>query len=147
LDLNVKKQAMKRFNFLPAVIAVVLMVVAASCTTMGGTQDEYYERQTAGNRIYVDDPYRGTVILERDPYSGRYYEVGSYGSAYPGTLYRNYPDNRYYGRTNNNRNYNRGGYNRGNRGTQATPPAQPTQDQIRQREKTREEARKQILGN
>src|SRR5829696_1261062 len=83
-----KKHAMKRFNLLSAVIAVVLMVTAVSCTTMRGTEDDYYydrtqyDRVQPSNRIYVDDPYRGTIVLERDPYTGRYYEVGSYGGNY-----------------------------------------------------------------
>ena len=102
---------MKRFNFLTVMIALVLMVTAVSCSTMQGTEDEYYGRRVPGspNRVYVEDPYRGTVVLERDPYSGRYYEVNSYGSAYG---YGNGYDTRYRRYNNNVRSY---GYGRDNR--------------------------------
>src|SRR4051812_40291834 len=93
---------MKRFNFIQAVIAVVLMITVASCTTMTGTQDEYYERGQA-NRVYVEDPYRGTVVLERDPNTGRYYEVNSYG--YDNRVYRS--NNGYYGNSSYGRNNSR----------------------------------------
>lgn len=136
---------MKRFNFLSVVIAAVLVVAAVGCTTMRESGDEYYERPQASNRIYVDDPYRGVVVLERDPYTGRYYEVSSFGNYYG--------NSRYYGG-----NYDRYGYNdryrndsRYNRRTQyprvTQPPQRPTEEQIRDREKTRDEARKKVLGN
>ena len=137
---------MKRFNFIPAVIAIVLMITAASCTTMTGTQDEYYERSQA-NRIYVEDPYRGTVVLERDPYTGRYYEVNSYG--YNNRVYRS--NNGYYGNSNygrNNRYRSNNGYN-----PRSTSPRvnqnnqQPTEEQKRDQQIKRDEARKKVLGN
>ena len=138
---------MKRFNLLSAVIAVVLMVTAVSCTTMRGTEDDYYydrtqyDRVQPSNRIYVDDPYRGTIVLERDPYTGRYYEVGSYGGNYG---YRNdrysnvYRNNTRYNKTyNGNRN---GTYNRNNN----TSSQSQTEDQNRNQK--REEARNKVLG-
>ena len=140
---------MKRFNLLSAVIAVVLMVTAVSCTTMRETEDDYYYDRAprASNRVYVDDPYRGTVVLERDPYTGRYYEVGSYGgysSTYGyrndryGTVYdRNYRRNRTYSNQNGN-------YNRNNTYNNNTSQGQ-TEDQ--KKEQRREEARKKVLGN
>ena len=135
---------MKRFNFLSVVVALVLMVTAVSCTTMQGAEDEYYQTQRVQgtpNRIYVDDPYRGTVVLQRDPYSGRYYEVSPYGSSYG---YGNRYDRRYNSRSNgyygNNRYRNNGSY-------QQVPQQRPTQEQQRQTEKDRQEARKKILGN
>jgi hypothetical protein len=135
---------MKRFNFLPVVVAFVLMITAVGCTTMTGTQDEYYERGRT-ERVYVDDPYRGTVVLERDPYTGRYYEVNPYGS-YNTRVYRG--NSGYYGRNNNSRYYNRNNrtsretYERGNQNTQ-----RPTDDQIRDHQKSRDEARKKVLGS
>lgn len=139
---------MKRFNFIPAVIAIVLMITAASCTTMTGTQDEYYERSSA-NRVYVDDPYRGTIVLERDPYTGRYYEVNSYG--YNSRVYRN--NNSRYGNSNYGRNNTR--YRSNNNGyyPRSTSPRvnqnnqQPTEEQKRDQQKSRDEARKKVLGN
>src|SRR3954469_8426138 len=118
---------MKRSNFLLVAIALVLTITAVSCTTLTGTQDDYYNGQEArvyGNRVYVDDPYRGTVVLERDPYTGRYYEVNPYGS-YGNRNYRVYNSNGgYYGRNNGYRNNNR--YN-GNRGSYQNQNSQKPQ--------------------
>jgi hypothetical protein len=138
---------MKRFNLLSVVIAVILMVGAVSCTTLQGTDDGYYDRYPqASNRIYVDDPYRGTVVLERDPYSGRYYETGTIGSYYPGYTYRGQTYGSGYGRTyrnrnyNNNKNYNRNNtYNNGNQGQ--------TEQQRKEWQQQKKEARKKVLGN
>jgi hypothetical protein len=137
---------MKRFNFLSLVVALVLTVAAVGCTTMRETEDGYYEtpRSTA-NRVYVDDPYRGTVVLERDPFTGRYYEVNSYGTGYNNRNYRGYNNgyygNGYHGRT-TNRTYSRGGsYNNSQQNQQ------PSEEQIRAQQKSREEARKKILGS
>jgi hypothetical protein len=130
---------MKSFNFLPVVIAMVLLVTAVSCTTMAGTEDGY-GRQVYGDRVYVEDPYRGTIVLERDPWSGRYYEVGS-----PNT-YRTYPySNRVYGSRvysgRENRNYGRndGYYYRNNQNNDQRPTQQDN--------RSRDEARKKVLGN
>lgn len=133
---------MKRFNFLLAAIALVLTITAVSCTTMAGTQDDYYNGQRVyGNRVYVEDPYRGTIVLERDPWSGRYYEVGSpYYSGY---------GNRYYGRT--NRSYgggypvyrrSNGGYSNGN----ATNNNRNNSRSSEQYQKDKSDARNKVLG-
>lgn len=135
---------MKRFNFLLVAIAIVLTITAVSCTTMAGTQDDYYSGQEArvyGNRIYVDDPYRGTIVLERDPRTGRYYEVNSYyNDRYYGTrsrAYDPYYGSPYYGRRNG------GYYQRNNNNSNNSQNNQrPTDDN-----KKRDEARKKILGN
>lgn len=131
---------MKRFNFLPVVIAMVLLVAAVGCTTMAGTEDDY-GRQIYGNRVYVEDPYRGTIVLERDPWTGRYYEVGPYNT------YGTYPyyGNRVYGtrvyRGHENRNYGRsdGYYYRNNQNNNQRPTEQDN--------RSRDEARKKVLGN
>ena len=139
---------MKRFNFLSVVIAGILMVAAVGCTTMTETQDDYYSEgpRTSANRIYVDDPYRGTVVLERDPWTGRYYEVSSYGRfnnrAYRGNVY----SNRNYGNRSYGRGYSNGNYGRGGRGTTVTPQ-QPTEQQKQQNEQNKSDARKKVLGN
>lgn len=136
---------MKHLKLLQVVVALILLVGAVGCTTVRGTEDDYYNNSSA-NRIYVDDPYRGTVVLERDPYTGRYYEVNSYG-------YNNGYNNRYDRRYQTGRIYNNGYgrsnggyYNRGNR-VYRQAPQQPTQEEIRNREKSRDEARKKVLGN
>src|SRR5688572_21081462 len=128
---------MKRFRILPVAIVLVLMVAAVGCTTVREADgDEYYERvSSTPGRVYVDDPYRGTVILERDPYTGRYYEVNPYGT-YQGSRYRTY-DPYYNGRNN----YPRNNYPRNTR-TSRTPrqnpqaqpqPQPPSQEEIRQK--------------
>ena len=105
---------MKRFRILPVAVALVLMVAAVGCTTVREADGEYYERvSSTPGRVYVDDPYRGTVILERDPYTGRYYEVNRYGTYY-GSRYRTYDP--YY----DGRNSYPGNYPRNNR-TYRTP--------------------------
>ncbi|HEU4471427.1 MAG TPA: hypothetical protein VFR58_10100 [Flavisolibacter sp.] len=141
---------MKRFNLLSVVAVLVLAVTAFSCTTVRET-GEYYEPGVASNRVYVDDPYRGTVILERDPYTGRYYEANTFGRTYGYPYGRGvYRNNGFYGRP--DRYYGNGGYYRGNRGgnygnrpAPSTPQQQPQNGE--QREKVREEARKKVLGN
>ena len=139
---------MKRFNFLLVAIALVLTITAVSCTTMAGTQDDYYDGREArvyGNRVYVDDPYRGTIVLERDPRTGRYYEVNSYDPYYNNGYYGNRYDRRYsrgYGSPNYGRS-NGGYYNNRNNGSNNQNTQRPTEDD----RKSRDEARKKILGN
>jgi hypothetical protein len=134
---------MKRFNFLSAVIALVLIVTAVSCTTMRGANDGYYDRAQASDRVYIDDPYRGTVVLERDPYTGRYYEINSYGSYSSPYGYRNRYDTRY------NRNYtNRNRvYRNNNNNNNSNANQQQTEQQKKEWNQKREEARKKVLGN
>ena len=130
---------MKPFNFLSMVVASFLMLAAVGCTTMRTAEDSRYER-AGQDRIYVNDPYRGTIVLERDPYTGRYYEVNSIGYSSP---YSRYGYDDYYRRNDRYyRRYNHGSYNSGNQN-----PPQPTDQQIRDREKNKAEARKKILGN
>jgi hypothetical protein len=139
---------MKRFNFLSVAIAVVLMITAVSCTTMAGSQDEYYrgrDTRAYGDRVYVEDPYRGTVVLERDPRTGRYYEVSPYYNGYYGSrsygsrVYDPYYGSPYYGRRNS------GGYSRNN--NNSSNNNQNNQRPTENDRKTRDEARKKVLGN
>jgi len=137
---------MKRQSFLPMVVAFLLAVAAVGCTTVREIDgDDGYYGRTSGvnNRVYVDDPYRGTVVLERDPYTGRYYEANGYG-AYG--RYRTYDP--YY--RNGYDPYYRNSYPRSGRRVVATPrrteTPPPTRETTRQREQTRSEARNKILG-
>jgi predicted small secreted protein len=136
---------MKRFNFLLVAIVLVLTITTVGCTTMAGTQDDYYSQDARvyGNRIYVDDPYRGTIVLERDPRTRRYYEVSSYDPYYYGNRvysrgYRNYGYNDYptYRR-------NSGGYYNGNN----SKNNRVTDKSSEEYKKNKEEARSKILGN
>ena len=136
---------MKNVKFLLAIFTAA--VVMASCATTQNTSDEDFDENTTrriGNRVYVDDPYYGTVVLERDPFTGRYYDVtmGNRGSIY--SPYNRYNYSRGY-RNNANyynypRNYRNNNISRGSVDGRIEKPSQDLQ-------KTREEARKKILGN
>jgi hypothetical protein len=143
---------MKPYTFLSAVVLMLLAVAFTGCTPlrdMGG-DEEYYERgprSTAG-RIYVDDPYAGTVILERDPYTGRYYQIspvgigGRFGN--DPFLYRN---NRFYGGFNQPIYRNGGYYRQAPRGGVHRPSTSaPTPQQQQERKEQQQEARRKILG-
>jgi len=129
---------MKSTKSLLVIFAVA--VVVASCATTQNTSGEGYDENnrttTIGNRVYVDDPFYGRVVLERDPYNGRYYDVtnGYRGLSSPYNGLNNY---RRYG--NYNRNYRNYRNNTIRRDVQ-----QPSREPV---QKNREEARKKILGN
>jgi len=135
-------------------IALVLTVTAVSCTTMAGTQDEYYgqDSRVYSNRVYVDDPYRGTVVLERDPRTGRYYEISSYDpyqSGYYGNRYsRGY---RTYGNSSTGYRRNGNGYSNNNNNSSYGNNNNSNSNQNNDRsseqyKKNRDEARSKILG-
>jgi hypothetical protein len=133
---------MKRFNFLLAAIALVLTITAVSCTTMAGSQDNYYDQNARvyGDRIYVDDPYRGTIVLQRDPRTGRYYEVSgyspyynNYGSDYYGRRYRTY------GNSNPTYRRNTGGYSNNSNNSQYNKSSE-------EYKKDKDDARSKVLG-
>ena len=126
---------MKSRNLLSMVIAGLLLVTAVSCTSTRDIyeeDDQYRTSRQAPHRIIVDDPYYGAVVLERDPFTGRYYQIGTYGQSAYG--YNRYGDARYY------RDYPRRQVinQRGNQAPSVSPE---------QREKTRQEARRKVLGN
>ena len=145
---------MKRFNLLPVALVLVLLVGVTSCTTIGGAQDEYYETSTraGGNRIYVDDPYRGTVVLQRDLRTGRYYEIGTlgaggyYGSGIWDPAFGYGYRDRYYGGRNPYYG-NRGGYYRNGQAPARPAPQQPSAQDRQRYEQNKGEARKKVLGN
>ena len=126
---------MKSRNLFSVVIAALLLVTAVSCTS---TRDIYQEddgyrtSRQVPDRILVDDPYYGTIVMERDPYTGRYYQVGSYGQSAYG--YDRYRDSRYY------RNYPRRQviYQQSNDTRNEQSPEQ--------KEASRQAARKKVLG-
>ena len=125
---------MKSITWLSGLFALVIVI--ASCTsTQNSTGEEYLDKDKitrAGNRVYINDPYYGTVILERDPFTGRYYDV-TYG-------YRNhsspFPANNYYREFRSYRSY------RNN--TDYPNEQRPSKEEI---SINRDEARKKILGN
>lgn len=129
---------MKRVKLLMAMFAAV--AIMASCTTTQYASDDLDETTTRriGNRVYVDDPFYGQVVLERDPFTGRYYDV-TYGnrgfaSPYNSWNYRGYRNN-----------YVRPPY----RGSNPSLPRnyniqRPSQEKLQQ---SREETRNKVLGN
>lgn len=130
---------MKNLKFLLALFAVV--VVMASCASTQGAFGDDYDNprsQQIGNRVYMQDPYYGTIVLERDPYTGRYYDVT------PGSRFgysHGYPYGSYYNRSNrvyrgNNRNYGGNG--------NVVRPKQPSREEIR---RDRDATRNKVLGN
>ncbi|HEX2534899.1 MAG TPA: hypothetical protein VHK69_14240 [Chitinophagaceae bacterium] len=129
---------MRSFPFLRTAVFAVLMVVAVSCTTTQGLSDEYYDTERADRGFYSADPYLGqrVIVVERDPFTGRYYQVS------PGGLYS--PVDSYYGTRSypyGNRSYRRGsGYYRQPvpRGGHTTPAPRKTENQ--------DKARKNVLG-
>jgi hypothetical protein len=136
------KLFMKNIKFLLGLFAVVI-VMASCATTQGAMEDDYNNTRTRqiGNRVYMDDPYQGTVVLERDPFTGRYYDV-TYGSRYGGGLYGN-PYGGYYRRTPPV--YQRSGAGRGSVGNgNVVRPQQESREQIRQ---DRNATRSRVLGN
>ena len=126
---------MKNIKLLLGLLSVV--IVMASCATMGaagdGSADEY-RSQRMGNRVYVDDPFHGTVVLERDPYTGRYYDV-TYGSRYGAGYYGSYPGRYYRG--------NSGYYGRGNV-IQQPQQQRPSREELN---RSKQDARQKVLGN
>ena len=131
---------MKNIKYLLGLLTVLL--VMASCTTMqeGMYSDDMDNPRTQqiGNRVYMQDPYYGTVVLERDPYTGRYYDV-TYGPRYGRGYYGN-PSGGYY-RTYPRVRNGRGSYN--GDGNAIRKPA-PSQREIQQQ---KEETRRKVLGN
>jgi hypothetical protein len=146
---------MKRFSFLQVGLLAALMVAMASCAVpMGGTGD-YYEDAPTRRNAYYGDPYYGgvnTIIVERDPFTGRYYQVapGPYGRVYGAPAYpyggRNYSRGRNYNNRNNNAGRTNGYY-------KTYPQAQPRQMQPQQSpaqrqqvQQQRQDAKDAILG-
>lgn len=130
---------MKNIKFLLGLLSVV--VVMASCaTTQGATYDDYANdprAQQIGNRVYLQDPYYGNVVLERDPFTGRYYDV-TYGPRY-GTGFYNYPRGNY-------RVY-RGYKNGGSVGRGSNVQIQPQAPSRQEVQQHRGQARTKILGH
>ena len=139
---------MKNIKFLIGFFAVVLLV--GCVPTRGTMMDDYdYDDPRArqmGNRVIMQDPLYGTVILERDPYTGRYFDVtpGSrFGNGYGvphggyyrggGGVYRNAPP---VIRGGTNRNYGGNG--------NVVKPQTPSREEIRA---DREATRRRVLGN
>lgn len=148
---------MKQLSIIRVGFLSTLLVMVASCGLPLYSTDEYYEeamvrRDVYRGSIYGSDP----IIYERDPYTGRYYEVNPYGAyARPTHPYYDRRGNRYYpnSRYDNNRPYNPNGrFNNNPRNysfrnyPQAQQP-QRTPQTSQEAQKDRDEARERILGS
>ncbi len=134
---------MKQASFLQVVFFAVLLVVSASCGVPMGASGDYYEEAPARGNRYYGNSYGGTntIIVERDPFTGRYYQIspgGVYGGIYGAPAYP-YNQPRYYGRNNSSRS---------NVYYRKYPQRQPQQTPQRREQvrRDREQARETILG-
>jgi hypothetical protein len=140
---------MKITGFLSMVVLSVLMVGAVSCTTMQPASNDDYatsSRQEQPARIYVQDPYNfgRTIIMDRDPMTGRYYQVYPtpvYDSRYD-RYYSNGYDSRYDDRRYNDRYYS----NREQYPTRRQSQPAPTAEERKQAEQKRQDAASVLFG-
>jgi hypothetical protein len=129
---------MKRFPFLQVAVIVALMVTIVSCGMPMNTQGGYYEEApTARNSYYGNN----VIVVERDPFTGQYYQVSPYGTYSTPYGYSSPYDSRYY---NTNRYRNNTTYSR-NRQVYQQQPRQQEQPRVTSPQE-RDEARKRILG-
>lgn len=132
---------MKNTHLLSTVVLGLLMVFAVSCTTMQEATGPVDDQSSAAApaRIYVEDPnnWGRTIVLERDPFTGRYYQVSPYGLS---SGYSRY-NNRYYNDRYNNDRYYRGYPTYPSRGS--VQQRQPDQRPVEQRS---DDARERVLG-
>ncbi len=144
---------MKRFPFLQVALMVALVVAVVGCSMPRSVAGGYYEDgEPARRSMYYGNPYSNNVIVvERDPYTGQYYQVSPYGAyaaphGYYGNGYdRRYYDSRYY---NNRRNNNNNTYYRGDNGQRRAQEQQRQVQEQQRRETTRkmEATKESILG-
>ena len=139
---------MKNYRFLQMAVIAILLVTAVGCTAIREGSG-YYEDEPTSCGTYFGGPRnyggRNVIVVERDPYTGRYYQVspydtyggGYYSNPYP-NYYRGYDRGYSRGYNNNNsyRNYNNG----------SVQQQQPTQQQTEERRAEQNNARDQILG-
>jgi hypothetical protein len=139
---------MKITRLLAVVLITIFIAGAVGCTTMQPAtgNDEYAvaQGQQAPSRIYVEDPYHygRTIVMDRDPVTGRYYEANPY-SVYDNRYdpyYGNRYDSRYY---NNNDRYYSG---RNSYPSRRVQQQAPSDEDTRMNDQKRRDAAQQILG-
>lgn len=135
---------MKRTNFVSMAFIAVLMVLVVSCTPlqeMGG-----YEDAPGTSRVYRNAPFgsQQVIVVERDPYTGQYYQVAPYGY-YGGSAFQTNPYGYGYGYPGTTR----GGYYRDNNRSTTRPVPRNTQPQQspRQTSPSTQKAKDIIRGN
>jgi hypothetical protein len=133
---------MKNTNFLLVAMIATLAVFAVSC--MPARELGEYDEPVSSRPVY-NSPYGSNVIVvERDPYTGRYYQVSPSNGYYLNDPYYNsYYSNRYYNNSygrNTGRYYdNRRVYNNTNTNTNNEVKRQPTDDE-------KQRARDKVFG-
>jgi hypothetical protein len=137
---------MKNTPFISMAIIAVLLVTAVSCTTVQGTQDDYYSNEPVNRRVVMLDPsYNQEVYIVRDAFTGRYYQViaDPYGNRFSNNAFYN---DRYYNdrRFNNDRRYNDRYSDSRNRGTNNNTGGATRQQPQPQSSEKINEARKRI---
>jgi hypothetical protein len=128
---------MKNIKFVLGLLSAVF--VLASCATMQPSmEDDMIDPRTQqlGNRLYVQDPFYGTVVLERDPFTGRYYDV-TFGSRLGQGYYNRMP----YRGVQNRVITNRGSFDNRRNVIVQQPPRRQEAPQ------NREEVRRKVLGD
>ncbi|OLY92930.1 hypothetical protein SAMN05444008_10426 [Cnuella takakiae] len=142
---------MKQINIVPMALIAVLMILAVSCTPLQQTQGGY-EEAPGSSRVYRNAPYgnQQVIVVERDPYSGQYFEVSPYGY-YGGTPYYGSPRGYNYGYGYPSGGYSRGGnvrggYNRGGNVGTSRPAPRPSAPS-RPSSPTTQRAKDAIRGN
>lgn len=118
------------------VVIGILMVTAVSCTAI--REGGYYEEMDSRGSAYYGQPGlygRDVIVVERDPFTGRYYPVSPYGyystpHGYYGTPY-----------------YSHRNYNQSNRSHYRNSPVQGPSPQQREQTRVQMDASKsKILG-
>jgi hypothetical protein len=143
---------MKHLSFIRVAALLALVVTVASCGMPLYSTDGYYEEAPSRRDVYRGSVYGGSapIVYERDPYTGRYYEVNPY-SVYsrPGRYYDRRSNSRYYNndRYNNNNRYNNSYGNNTYRNYPQQVQPQNNQQTPEQARKEREDAREKILGS
>ena len=142
---------MKQLSFIRVGFLLTLVVMIASCGMPLYSTDEYYEEAPVRRDVYRGSAYGSAPILyERDPYTGRYYEVTPYGAyARPSTPYYDRRSNRYYNnnRYDDSRQYNNNHRNNSYRNYPQAQQPQRTPQTAQEAQKDRDEARERILGS
>jgi hypothetical protein len=147
---------MKKINSLSFFLIATVMMVAISCGLPRDISAEYYDdypdNRYNGRNLYGNNP----VYIERDPFTGRYYQVYPYGGGYYNRVvpYGNgfYSNRHYNNNRNNNRYYNNrqsspntnSNVPRRNNNTETYNRQQAQNDA--QRKENSDRAREQILG-
>lgn len=140
---------MKHLSFIRVAVLLALVVTVASCGMPLYSTDGYYEEAPLRRDVYHGSVYgrSAPIVYERDPYTGRYYEVNPYSR--PGRYYDRRSNSRYYdnNRYQNNNRYNNGYGNNSYRNYPQQAQPQNNQQTPEQVKREREEAREKILGN